>query len=109
MDCAHLDYAWPRVESERASLCRLVTLSNGPWDLYSLKAVCEEVSTFMFEERTFMDIGALEEAEVQRSAHLHALNLCKKAEKIRGGTNGDAALQSKARSQCKAKSCLAEH
>ena len=32
-----------------------------------------------------MELGALEEAEVQRLAHLHALNLFKKAEKIRAG------------------------
>ena len=47
--CVHLDFAWPRVESERAFLRRLVTLSSGPWQLYSLKAVCEEVSTIIVE------------------------------------------------------------
>ncbi len=33
--CVHLDVAWPRVESERAFLRRLVTLSSGPWEIYS--------------------------------------------------------------------------
>ena len=83
--CVHLDFAWPRVESERAFVRRLVTLSSGPWEMYSLKAVCEEVSTFIVEERTFMDLGALEEAEVQRLVQLHAMNLLKKADKIRAG------------------------
>ena len=83
--CVHLDVAWPRVESERAFLRRLVTLSSDPWEIYSLKALCEEVSTLMVEERTFMDLGALEEAEVQRLVQLHALNLLKKADNIRAG------------------------
>ena len=30
VDCVHLDFAWPRVESERAFLRRLVSLSSGP-------------------------------------------------------------------------------
>ena len=29
--CAHLDVALPRLESERALLRRLITLSSGPW------------------------------------------------------------------------------
>ena len=31
--CVHLDVAWPRVESERAFLRRLVTLSSDPWEI----------------------------------------------------------------------------
>ena len=85
VDCVHLDFAWPRVESERAFLRRLVSLSSGPWELYSLKALCEEVSTFMVIDRNLMDLGALEAAEVQRLASLHALNLFKKIEKMRAG------------------------
>ena len=83
--CVHLDFAWPRVESERAFLRRLVSLSSGPWEIYSLKALCEEVSTFMVKDRNLMDLGALEAAEVQRLASLHALNLFKKIEKMRAG------------------------
>ena len=86
--CVHLDVDWPRAESERACLRRLVTSPSGIWELYYLKKWCDKVSTFVVEERTCMDLGAFGEAEVRRLVWLHALTLLKKAEKTRAGQTG---------------------